>query len=139
NRNKQNWRTQVGHYRHCHVPFKEAGWRLPQSRRSWWRMQRQKSGTLLQGDTSGEYFTMQKKAVARMMKAINFTILALRRRRLWRRRTARMITTMAMTSESSVVMRLKVPQRDQPGAAQKASAARKPAFQHSPSPIPAPH
>jgi hypothetical protein len=107
---------------------KRAGWRLPQSRRS----RGKKRGTLLQcGDTSGEYFTMQKRAVARTMKAINFTILALRRRRLWRRRTARMITTMAMTSESSVVMRLKVPQRDQPGAAQKASVARKPAFQDS--------
>jgi len=54
---------------------------------------------------------MYKKAMAMTMKAKNFTILALRRWRLWRRRTARTITTMATTRESSVVIRAKVPAR----------------------------
>jgi hypothetical protein len=47
--------------------------------------------------------------MVKTMKATNFTILALRRWRLWRRRTARTITAMARATKSSVVMRSTLP------------------------------
>ena len=52
----------------------------------------------------GGYFTKYKTAMAMTMKAVNFMITILRRRRLWRRRKARTIIATPTTSKSSVVM-----------------------------------